>query len=97
MKYLYFNAYFAGLSNCKLALDIGVGLAHLTRRVLVIYNNRPIARGSFAAGVDERTAGKQPTVIDLYDCPVERIDEEEFANLPRGLTGYELPMEAMTQ
>lgn len=97
MKYLYFNGYPAGLSNNKMALDIGVGLAYLTNRTLVYFNNYPVWPGSYRPLNDASIPSERPTVIDLYDTPIQQMSQQEFLQQPGPLTRYDVPMQVMTQ
>lgn len=64
---LFFRGYHAGLGNGRLALDIGVMLAHLGGRALCPFGLRPPWRGSPPA-----LRGARPirSVLDLYEVPV---------------------------
>jgi FkbM family methyltransferase len=75
MKYLLFRGDPAGLSNVKMGFDIGVGLAHLTNRVLVVYENDPLWEGARPIAGRAETAPR-PTVFDLFDVPVPYLREE---------------------
>ena len=68
VRRLFFKGYSAGLSNCILSLEIGVGLAHLTDRVLVPYGfdlpwcpDGPPTR--------ENSGRRQATLLDLLEIP----------------------------
>jgi hypothetical protein len=63
VKYLQYGVYRAGLSNQLMSLELGVGLAYLTNRVLVprvapIPCGRTLIRGT-----------KAPHILDLFDVP----------------------------
>lgn len=75
MKYLLFRGDPAGMSNVKMGLDIGVALAHLTNRVLVLYENDPLWEGARPIAGREQTAAR-PTALDLFDVPVPHLREE---------------------
>src|SRR5262249_61159477 len=75
MKYLLFRGDPAGMSNVKMGLDIGVGLAHLTNRVLVMYENDALWEGARPIAGRAETAPR-PTVLDLFDVPVPHLREE---------------------
>ena len=75
MRYLLFRGDPAGMSNVKMGLDIGVGLAHLTNRVLVLYENDPLWEGARPIAGRPGTA-PCPTILDLFDVPVPLLGEE---------------------
>jgi hypothetical protein len=83
VKYLLFRSDPSpgGLSNLKMALDIGVGLAHLTGRTLVVYENDPLWDGPAPVVALRRPAAPRPTILDLFDLPVPHV-REEFFSLP---------------
>ena len=64
---LLFRGYHAGLGNGRLALDIGVALAHLSGRTLCPFGLQPPWRGS-----PPQRRGARPirSPLDLYDVPV---------------------------
>ena len=69
MRKLFFKIYSAGLNNCRISLEIGVGLAHLTGSTLVPYCVEPAWSSDplLRKGVDY----SQPaTVLDVFDIPV---------------------------
>ncbi len=70
MRRLIFRGYEAGLSNQRLSLEIGVGLALLTNRVLVPYGfGLPCAA---EPRIWPPGGGHPPaTVVDLFDLPVQ--------------------------
>ena len=70
MKTLYFKGYPAGLSNNRLALDIGVALAWLTGRTLAMYDDRSIWTGSNPQLANAASAVSSLSILDLYDLPV---------------------------
>src|SRR5215470_144197 len=69
MRKLFFKVYSAGLNNCRISLEIGVGLAHLTKSTLVPYcvknawGSDPLLR----RGIDYF---KSATILDLFEIPV---------------------------
>jgi hypothetical protein len=86
---LFFKLYHAGMSNCRMSLDIGVGLAHLTGRTLVPYGVRAPWSSHPLLGTQKDTT-HCATVLDLFQLPVgvdyghQRVTEidEEHANRP---------------
>lgn len=78
VKYLSFKAYHGGLNNNRMSLELAAGLAFLTRRALVYYGATPIANSS--PDPTRRFSPGAPTILDLFDVPVERL---ESADLPR--------------
>jgi hypothetical protein len=79
MRKLFFKLYSAGLNNCRISLEIGVGLAHLTGCTLVPYcvakawSSDPLLR----RGVDYSNSA---TVLDLFEIPVPF--ESSYARRP---------------
>jgi hypothetical protein len=69
MRRLFFKLYDAGFTNCRMSLDIGVALAHLTGRTLVPYNVKPPWSSDplLREGADY---SKKATVLDVFDLPV---------------------------
>jgi GDP-fucose protein O-fucosyltransferase len=69
MRRLFFKLYHAGLNNCRMSLDIGVGLAHLTGRTLAPYNVQPpwSSHPLLRRGTDYSDPA---TILDLFDLPV---------------------------
>jgi hypothetical protein len=66
MSRLFFKLYYAGLSNCRMSLDIGVGMAYLTGRTLVPFAVKP----SWSSDPLVQNNGvPRPTVLDLYAIP----------------------------
>lgn len=96
MRYLYYTNYRsgqAGLSNCIMSIEIGVVLAHLTNRMLVLEgNNSPPANiVAYDGRVDNREGSR---VTDLIDLPVPWAEagDVDLANLESlELTPYSLP------
>lgn len=88
VKYLLFrnDPSPTGLSNRKLGLDIGVGLAHLTGRTLVAYENDPLSDGAAPVVALRRPDTPQPTILDLFDLPVPHMREEFFSLRMTGLS-----------
>jgi len=80
VKYLLFrnDPSPGGLSNHKVALDIGVGLAHLTGRTLVVYENDPLWDGPAPVVALRRPVAPRPSILDLFDLPVPNLREEFF-------------------
>jgi hypothetical protein len=68
-----------GLSNARMGLDIGVGLAQLTQRTLVMYDVKPLWRGShpLLADGNDRAA----TILDLFEVPVPTVQEAQLAEI----------------
>ena len=70
MSRLFFKLYHAGLNNCRMSLDIGVGLAHITGRTFVPYgvglpwNSHPLLR-------TRGDRSERATVLDLLTIPVD--------------------------
>lgn len=90
MRYLFYTNYQAGnsgLSNGIMSIEIGVILAHLTHRMLVLDGNRPPPANlvSYDGRVDNREASR---VTDLIDIPVPWA-EPDAVDL-EGLPGLEL-------
>lgn len=69
MGQLFFKLYDAGLSNCRMSLDIGVGLAYLTGRTLTPYGVKPpwTSRPLLRRNHDYT---ERATVFHLFDLPV---------------------------
>ena len=80
MKHLYHVVYRrgdAGLSNLIMSVELGVVLAHLTGRVLVLAeNNTPVANVVAYDGLLPET--KSSVITDLLDLPIPWIDGEDF-------------------
>jgi hypothetical protein len=69
MRSLYFKLYNAGLSNCRMSLEVGVGLAYLTNRTLVPYAVKaPWTSEPLPQFQKERI--QRATVLDLFHLPV---------------------------
>jgi hypothetical protein len=68
------------LSNKLMALEIGIGLAHLGDRTLSLPVDSPIGWGPRPAldGVD---AGTASSLRDLFDLPVEVLGDDEYDQL----------------
>lgn len=80
-RYLEFRADRSfGLSNARMGLEIGVGLAHLTRRTLVYYDMKPLWQGSHPVVPMEGRRGGA-TILDLYEVPVPTLPESERAGI----------------
>ena len=80
MKYFYHMVYrkgLAGLSNLIMSVELGVILAHLTDRVLVLgENNTPAANlVPYGAPVSDAEPSR---ITDLLDLPVMWIDGKNF-------------------
>lgn len=77
MQYLLFRSDPSpiGLSNLRMSLDIGVGLAALTNRVLVFYANEPVWDGPDPVLARAQPDDPRPTILDLFDVPVPQLDE----------------------
>ena len=88
MSRLFFKLYNAGLNNCRMSLDIGCGLAHLTGRTLTPYGVEPASCSDpvLRQGVDYE---KRATVLDLFDLPISlalthaEAGEIEFSGMRR--------------
>ena len=95
MKYLYYTNYcggHSGLSNGIMSVEIGVVLAFLTDRVLVIEGNvsPPANLVDYGNAV---TNTHRSRITDLLDLPVPWLDAEDFAigsRQARDLTGRSL-------
>jgi hypothetical protein len=85
MQYLLFRSDPSpiGLSNLRMSLDIGVGLAALTNRVLIFYENEPVWDGPEPVWAKTHPDDARPTILDLFDVPVPHLDER-FASDPLG-------------
>lgn len=68
------------LSNKRMALEIGVGLAHLSDRVLSLPVDRPIGWGPRPA-LGGPIAGTPSSLRDLYDLPVTVLGDDDYADL----------------
>jgi hypothetical protein len=68
------------LSNKRMALEVGVGLAHLSGRVLSLPIDAPIGWGPRPT-LDAPAAGRPSSLRDLYDLPVPVMGDEEYAAL----------------
>lgn len=65
------------LSNKRMALELGVGLAHLSGRTLSLPIDRPVGWGPRPA-IEGDDAGRPSSLRDLYELPVDVIDDDEF-------------------
>ena len=88
MRYLFYTNYCrgtSGLSNGIMSIEIGVILAHLTNRFLVLDGNRSPPANIVA--YDGRVSNERPSrVTDLIDIPVpwgepESVDLERLESL----------------
>lgn len=70
MRRLFFRGYESGLSNARMSLEIGVGLAHLGGRALVPYNFRLPARFSPVLLQQGRDLRHCSSIFDLFDVPL---------------------------
>jgi hypothetical protein len=90
MKRLYYNTYCSGrsgLSNIIMSIEIGVVMAHLTDRTLVLDGNRSPPANVVDYG--NVLGGSDPSLVtDLIDLPVPWVEAEEFD--PDELVGSEL-------
>lgn len=68
------------LSNKLMALEIGVGLAHLSDRTLSLPVDAPIGWGPRPALTGDG-AGEPSSLRDLFDLPVTVLDDEEYDQL----------------
>ena len=73
MRRLFVPGYYAGFSNQKMSLDIAVGLAYLTGRVLVPYRFREPRW--FPPTAEPSRVPEPPRLPDLFDIPVAWSDE----------------------
>ena len=86
MRYLYYTSYLSGrsgLSNGIMSVEVGVILAHLTNRLLVLDGNIPPPANVVA--YDGRVTNARPSrVTDLIDVPVPWVEPDavEWAALP---------------
>jgi hypothetical protein len=70
MGNLFFKVYSpAGLNNCRMSLEIGVGLAHLTGYILVPYCVRPAWSSDPLLHIG-KDYSRPSTVLDLFEIPV---------------------------
>jgi GDP-fucose protein O-fucosyltransferase len=91
MSRLFFKLYHAGLNNCRMSLDIGIGLAHLTGRILAPYGVKPAwcSDPVLHEGVDYE---RSTNVLDLFDLPIPlklthaEVSEIEFSGVRRLLS-----------
>jgi hypothetical protein len=81
-RYLEFRAdRLGGLSNVRMGLDIGVGLAQLTRRTLVLYDVTPLWRGSNPVVAEDGDRGAEATILDLFEVPVPSLPEAQYGQV----------------
>jgi hypothetical protein len=90
MRYLFYTNYRsgnAGLSNGIMSVEIGVILAHLTNRMLVLDGNRspPANIVAYDGRVDNREGSR---VTDLIDIPVPWAEPDA---VELGVSGLKLP------
>ena len=72
MKHLVYTTYRsgeAGLSNLVMSIEVGVILAHLTNRFLVLDGNNPPTANIVWSG-DRVNNGRRSKVTDLIDLPI---------------------------
>ncbi len=90
MRYLYYTNYQSGrsgLSNGIMSIEIGVILAHLTNRLLVLDGN--VSPPANIVSYDGRVSNLQPSrITDLLDIPVPWV-EPDAVDL-QGLASIEL-------
>lgn len=103
MRYLYYTNYLsggAGLSNGIMSIEVGVVLAHLTNRLLVLDGNVPPPANIVT--YDGRVNNLRPSrITDLLDIPVpwvepdavelEGLESLELTNLPLGDFAFYFP------
>src|SRR4051812_18591231 len=86
MRYLYYTSYLSGrsgLSNGIMSVEVGVILAHLTNRLLVLDGNIPPPAN--IVSYDGRVTNARPSrVTDLVDIPVPWVEPDtvEWKGLP---------------
>jgi hypothetical protein len=80
-----------------LSLDIGVALAHLTGRTLVYFDDRKIWVGSSPWLTNDNRPFSRSSVHDLYDLPVDHVDETDFYDVRDGLNQYVVDMDAISR
>ena len=68
------------LSNKRMALEAGIGLAHLSGRTLSLPVDSPVGWGPRPA-LEGPAAGRASTLRDLYDLPVTVMGDEEYDGL----------------
>jgi hypothetical protein len=71
------------LSNKRMALEIGIGLAELSGRMLSLPVDDPIGWGPRPA-LEGAAAGPPSTLRDLYDLPVTVLGDDEYQRLAAG-------------
>lgn len=101
MRYLLYKDYASGLFNNWISFELGAGLAHLTKRRLVLYGsvgeerrllhirggNYQYLRPGFSAVLDN---SRHPTVLDLMDtATVELLDYPAYRDAAQGLETLE--------
>lgn len=68
------------LSNKRMALEVGIGLAHLSGRTLSLPIDLPIGSGPRPA-ITGAAAGPPSSLADLYDLPVAVLGDAAYAGL----------------
>jgi hypothetical protein len=63
-----------------MGLEIGVGLAHLTRRTLVPYDVQPLWRGSHPV-VGQQGKSGEASILDLFEVPVPTLPEAQRSQI----------------
>jgi len=71
------------LSNKRMALEIAIGLAHLTNRQLSLPVDEPIGWGPRPAREPE-SSGTPSSLRDLFELPIPVMSEDEFAAATAG-------------
>ncbi len=71
------------LSNKRMALEVAIGLAHLSGRRLALPVDEPIGWGPRPALTGD-AAGRPSRLIDLYELPVPVLDTAAFATEAAG-------------
>ena len=96
MRYLYYTNYQSGgsgLSNGIMSIEVGVILAHLTNRLLVLDGNVPPPAN--VVPYDARVSNQKPSrITDLLDMPVPWV-EPDAVDL-KGLESLELTSLSLT-
>jgi len=97
VRYLYYTNYQSGrsgLSNGIMSIEVGVILAHLTNRLLVLAGN--VSPPGNIVAYDGRVDNRQPSrITDLIDIPVPWIEADDVDMA--GLATLELTDLALTQ
>lgn len=73
------------LSNKRMALEVAIGLAHLSGRRLALPVDEPIGWGPRPALTGD-AAGRPSSLVDLYELPVPVLDTAAFAAEAAGPT-----------